>query len=728
MTDPAVESLCSLLPKRLERLGEIAYNLWWTWHPEAQRLFQRIEPVLWEQTNHNPVRLLRQVPRRVLNSAVHDSRVLSLYDRTLEDFDRYMASGEVQAERGELVTLYEQYFGESWRNGPVAYLSFEFGLHEVLPMYAGGLGVLAADHLKEASDMGLPMVGVGFLYLQGYFRQRITEDGWQEALYEPLDFDNLPITQVLDASGNPLVIQLEMVGRVVHFRVWKAQIGCVPLYLIDTGLHENRPEDRVLTQRLYSPDPDTRINQELVLGIGSVRLLRALGIQPSVWHLNEGHPAFTALERVRELVQQGWEFARALEAVRSNTLFTTHTPVPAGNDRFPQWHVDRHLRGIWNVLGISREEFMALGDDRGDFGMTPFALRVSAKANGVSRLHGEVARAMWQWMYPNGDAPISHITNGIHTQTWLARRMRKLFDRYLGVGWINRLDDPETWTMLDEIPDEALWSVRKHLKRKLASFMRERARAKWVTHTQHPVQTIASGVMIDPNALIIGFARRFATYKRATLLLQHVDRLMRLVNNPYQPVQIVFAGKAHPSDEPGKRLIQQLYQVIKNADAAGRLVFIEDYDINVARHLVQGVDVWLNTPRRPYEASGTSGMKAALNGAINLSVLDGWWCEGWNGRNGWAIGSEQTYADEDEQDRADALSLFELLENVIVPMYYDMDEEGIPREWLKWVRESIRTIAPQFSTRRMLREYITEMYLPLACNASAALSLDANHG
>ncbi len=719
MIDSAVESLCSLLPKRLEQLGVIAYNLWWTWHPEAQRLFQRIEPVLWEQTYHNPVRLLRQVPRRVLNAAVHDVRILELYDRTVEDFENYMSAGEAQSGRGKATTLYEQYFGEAWRGGPVAYFSFEFGLHEVLPMYAGGLGVLAADHLKEASDMGLPMVGVGFLYLQGYFRQRITEDGWQEALYEHLDFENLPITQVLDASGNPLLIQLDLPGRIVHFNVWKAQVGRVPLYLIDTDLHENRPEDRVLTQRLYSPDPDTRINQELVLGLGGVRLLRAIGVQPSVWHMNEGHPAFSVLERIRELVQQGWEFARAAEVVRSNTLFTTHTPVPAGNDRFPQWHVDRHLRGLWESLGISREEFMVLGEDHGDFGMTPFALRMSAKANGVSRLHGEVARNMWQWMYPTGEPPITHVTNGVHTQTWLARRMRKLFDRYLGAGWINRLDDPDTWAMLDELPDEALWSVRKHLKRKLAAFTRERARAKWITHTQHPVQTIASGVLIDPNALIIGFARRFATYKRAALLMHDVDRLMRLINNPYRPVQILFAGKAHPSDEPGKRLIQRLYQVIKNADAAGRLVFIEDYDINVARHLVQGVDVWLNNPRRPYEASGTSGMKAALNGALNLSVLDGWWCEGWNSKNGWAIGGEQTYLDEDEQDRADAQALYSLLEDVVVPMYYDVDEEGIPREWLKWVRESIRTIAPQFSTRRMLRQYITEMYLPLARNAEA---------
>ncbi|MCX7939581.1 MAG: alpha-glucan family phosphorylase, partial [Thermoflexales bacterium] len=661
--DPAVESLCSLLPRRIHQLGVLAYNLWWSWHPEAQKLFQRIDPVLWEAVYHNPVCFLRRVPRQTLAAAINRAEFLRDYDEVMREFEHYMRGHENGA-----ATWFSRY-EKAWplEKGPVAYFSFEFGLHEVLPMYAGGLGVLAADHLKEASDLGVPMVGIGFLYVHGYFKQRITEDGWQEAIFERIDFSRLPITQVRGKDGQPLVIALELPGRNVHFQVWKAQVGRVPLYLIDTDLPLNEHADRVLTQRLYDPDPDTRLDQEIVLGIGGVRLLRALGIEPAVWHLNEGHPVFATLERVRELVAQGFNFEEARERVRRNTLFTTHTPVPAGNDRFPRWLVERHFNGYWEQLGLTREAFLALGEDHESFGVTPLALRMSAKANGVSELHGQVARAMWQWMYPDRETPITHITNGVHVRTWLARRMKALLDEYLGANWLNRLDDPITWQLFDELPDEALWSVRKHLKRKLASFMRERARAKWVTHSQHPVQTIASGVMIDPNALTIGFARRFATYKRATLILRDLPRLLRIINNPARPVQIIFAGKAHPNDEPGKRFIQELYRVIKNADTAGRMVFIEDYDMNVARHLVQGVDVWLNTPRRPYEASGTSGMKAAINGALNFSVLDGWWREAWNGKNGWAIGEDRDYDDPEAQDRADAESLYNILEEEIVP-------------------------------------------------------------
>ncbi len=713
MSDIVIESLCSLLPKRIHKLGELAYNLWWTWHPESQRIFQRIDNVLWEQVYHNPVKFLRQAPRKALANAAKDSRTLDMYDRTLRDFTNYMHSKESVNGNGK--TWYQQFKG-AWpaKKGPVAYFSFEYGLHESLPMYSGGLGVLAGDHLKEASDMGVPLVGVGFLYLQGYFRQRITEDGWQEANYDQLDFEQLPITQVHDAAGDPLVLCVEMPGRCIYFNMWKAQVGRVPLYLMDTDLPENSPQDRVLTQRLYTPDPDTRINQEMVLGIGGVRALREMKIAPAVWHMNEGHPAFLTLERARELVQKGKSFEQAVQIVKKNTVFTTHTPVPAGNDKFPAWQIDRHLNGFWEQLGITRDQFMALGNDEGAFGMTPLALRLSSKANGVSELHGEVSRAMWKWMYPNGDVPIGHITNGIHTQTWLSRRMKRLFDGYLGAGWLNRLDDPETWEMLDEIPDDDLWTVRKHLKRKLASFMRDRARVKWITHLQHPVQIVAGGVLIDPNVLTIGFARRFATYKRATLMLRDVPRLMRLINNPAMPVQILFAGKSHPADEPGKRLIQELYRTVKNADSAGRLVFIEDYDMNVARYLVQGVDVWMNTPRRPYEASGTSGMKAGLNGALNFSVLDGWWRECWNGKNGWAIGEDKSFDDIEKQDLADCESLYSALENEIVPLYYSTDDDGLPHEWLKWMRESVRTVAPAFSTRRMVKQYVREAYAPLA--------------
>ena len=718
MSEVVIESLCDSLPRRVRRLGEIAYNLWWTWSPEAQNLFMRLDPVLWESVNHNPVRLLRQLSRKRLAEALADRRILDSYDRVVAAFDTYMRNKP--GRDGQL----PDWNGDAPDGHPmVAYFSFEFGLTEALPMYAGGLGVLAADHLKEASDMGLPMVGVGFLYLNGYFRQRITEDGWQEADYEHLNFNELPIIQVTDATGAPLILSVELPGRRVYFHTWKAQVGHVSLYLLDTDVAENLPKDRVLTQRLYSPDPETRINQEIVLGIGGVRVLRALGINPAVWHMNEGHSAFSTLERARELVKQGMSFAEAREHVRRTTVFTTHTPVPAGNDRFPIWQIDQQLSGFWHELGLSREAFMALGAEEDFFGMTPLALYMSSKANGVSKLHGQVAREMWQWLYPNQPVPISHITNGVHTATWLARRMRRLFDEYLGPAWYDHLDDESTWRLIYEIPDDELWAVRKHLKRKLAQFMRERARAKWVTHSQHPVQTIASGVLIDPNALTIGFARRFATYKRAALILRDVPRLLRLLNDPARPIQIIFAGKAHPNDEPGKRLLQELYRVVKNASTAGRMVFIEDYDMNVARHLVQGVDVWLNTPRRPYEASGTSGMKAALNGAINFSVLDGWWCEAYDGKNGWAIGEDKHYSDPEQQDREDCESLFRTLEEQIIPLYYDVDEDYIPRGWLQRVKASIATIAPRFSTRRMLKQYVRDMYAPLAEQSRASVAM-----
>jgi len=718
VSEVVIESLCDSLPRRVRRLGEIAYNLWWTWSPEAQNLFMRLDPVLWESVNHNPVRLLRQLSRKRLAEALADRRILDSYDRVVAAFDTYMRNKP--GRDGQL----PDWNGDAPDGHPmVAYFSFEFGLTEALPMYAGGLGVLAADHLKEASDMGLPMVGVGFLYLNGYFRQRITEDGWQEADYEHLNFNELPIIQVTDATGAPLILSVELPGRRVYFHTWKAQVGHVSLYLLDTDVAENLPKDRVLTQRLYSPDPETRINQEIVLGIGGVRVLRALGINPAVWHMNEGHSAFSTLERARELVKQGMSFAEAREHVRQTTVFTTHTPVPAGNDRFPIWQIDQQLSGFWHELGLSREAFMALGAEEDFFGMTPLALYMSSKANGVSKLHGQVAREMWQWLYPNQPVPISHITNGVHTATWLARRMRRLFDEYLGPAWYDHLDDESTWRLIYEIPDDELWAVRKHLKRKLAQFMRERARAKWVTHSQHPVQTIASGVLIDPNALTIGFARRFATYKRAALILRDVPRLLRLLNDPARPIQIIFAGKAHPNDEPGKRLLQELYRVVKNASTAGRMVFIEDYDMNVARHLVQGVDVWLNTPRRPYEASGTSGMKAALNGAINFSVLDGWWCEAYDGKNGWAIGEDKHYSDPEQQDREDCESLFRTLEEQIIPLYYDVDEDYIPRGWLQRVKASIATIAPRFSTRRMLKQYVRDMYAPLAEQSRASVAM-----
>ena len=718
-----VKQLVGLLPAKLAKLGEIAYNLWWTWNRDAQILFDDLDPVVWEQCGRNPVCFLKSVPPEKLHRAIKDKNYMAHYARVASELASYMSAATGLAQKpgskhsGATSGLGTKTWFSTAHNdwsGPVAYMSFEFGLHEALPMYAGGLGVLAADHLKEASDQGLPLVGVGFFYLQGYFTQRLTEDGWQEADYNNLDVSSLPLTLVRERDGTPKIVSFDTPTMQVNFRIWKAQVGRVALYLIDTaGVARNGAYVKSLTQRLYNSDPDMRISQEIVLGVGGVKMLRALGIHPSVWHMNEGHPAFSTLERARELVSAGSTFKQAADAVRQNTVFTTHTPVPAGNDRFAIWQVDRQLNGTWTELGLTRDEFMNMAiDTDGLYGMTVLALRMARKANGVSKLHGEVATEMWSWM-GSGAPKIGHITNGIHAPTWVARRMGRLYAQHLGQDWLQRIDDARLWKKISMISDEALWETRRHYKRLLTEFMRNRARTKWSTHTRHPVQTIASGVLLDPYTLTIGFARRFPTYKRATLVLRDAKRLVRILNNTTMPVQIVYAGKSHPNDEPGKQLIQQLYRMIKNADTSGRMVFIEDYDMNVARHLVWGVDVWMNTPRRPYEASGTSGMKAALNGALNFSILDGWWPEAYNGSNGWAIGTEQNYTDPEAQDTADVGSLFEILENQLVPLYYERGPDGIPHKWLARVKESIISCAPQFSTARMVKQYVSEMYAPL---------------
>jgi starch phosphorylase len=589
-----------------------------------------------------------------------------------------------------------------------------------LPIYSGGLGVLAGDYLKEASDLGLPLVGVGLMYAEGYFSQRIGEDGWQEATNNLLNFDELPVIQVLDKDEKPLSISVEFPDRTVTAQIFELRVGRVRLYLLDTDLDENTPADRNLTLRLYWSDLDLRIAQEIMLGVGGVRALRALGFEPDVWHMNEGHAAFLTLQRARELVAKGQTFEQAIAKTRHGNVFTTHTPVPAGNDEFPLWLVDKNLSNLWTALGLSRDQFVELAHHQQSWGetfsMPILALRHSDGRNAVSELHGRVSRRMWKFLWPEveneDDVPITYVTNGVHTATWMARRMRVLLDRHLGPDWLDHLDDPETWAKVDAIPDKELWEVRQHLKRKLVLYAMERTRQRWMKGGYHPVQAIASGVMLDPYVLTIGFARRFATYKRANLVFSDLDRLLELINRPNRVVQIVFAGKAHPADEPGKLLIQEVYRTVKKAENGGRLVFLEDYDMNLARYLVQGVDVWMNNPRRPNEASGTSGMKAALNGVLNFSVLDGWWREAYNGSNGWAIG-EDADLDTEVQDEADAESLYDILENQIIPLYYtERNADNVPVEWMVAVKDSLKTIIPQFGTRRMIKEYIERLYLP----------------
>jgi glycogen phosphorylase len=694
------------LPKRIARLGELATNLWWTWHPEATRLFGRLDYDLWERLAHNPIRLLNEIERDRLNQAAKDKDYLTLYDEIFESFDSYFKKEN-----------WSQKVHPELKN-PIAYFSMEYGLHETLPIYSGGLGVLSGDHLKEASDLGLPFIAVGFMYAQGYFSQRISEDGWQEALNNLLIFEHLPVALVTK-DGKPVTIEINFPDRTINFQIWEVRVGRVPLYLLDSNVEGNDDYDRLLTARLYWSDLDRRIMQEVLLGIGGVRALRALGYDPAVWHMNEGHASFLTLERIRERMADGTSFADAAEQTRPQNVFTTHTPVPAGNDEFPLWLVEKYLASYWHEMGITREEFMDVARHHQPHGetysMPILALKLSGGSNGVSELHGEVSRDMWKFLWSDldvKDVPIDHITNGVHTRNWLARRMNLLLEKHLGADWYDRLDDHKFMEKVDSIPNADLWAVRLHLKRKLAFYLRERVRDRWTHGGFHPVQVVSSGVLINPYALTIGFARRFATYKRASLVLSDVERLLDLINRPNMPVQIIFAGKAHPADEPGKQLIQKVYRTVKKAETGGRLVFLEDYDMNLARYLVQGVDVWMNTPRRPYEASGTSGMKAAINGVLNFSILDGWWREAYNGKNGWSIGEEKQYESTETQDAIDAESLYHTLENEIIPLFYDRDPKEMSREWIVRMKDAMKTVIPQFSMRRMVKQYVEKFYAP----------------
>ena len=703
-------SVFPAIPSRLEKLNDLIYNLWWSWSPRAQQMFMTIDSVIWEEINHNPVKLLRRVSPDRLDMLTEDHEFLDLYDSVIAAFDSYMAPES---------TWFSSAYPES-KDDLIAYFSAEFGLHESLPIYSGGLGILSGDHCKAASDLGLPFVGVGFLYPQGYFTQYISDDGTQEALYEKLDFAEAPALPARDANGKDVIISVELPGRSVYARVWRIQVGRIPLFLLDTNVELNAESDRELAARLYGGDQEIRIAQEVVLGIGGVRALRALGKEPSVFHMNEGHSAFLSLERVRELVQgKHLGFFEAQQVVSASSVFTTHTPVPAGNDAFPFDLIDKYFRTYWGQMGLDRVGFMNLARWQTPWGemfsMTVLALRFAAYANGVSELHGHVARKMWSGLWPGlpvDEVPITHITNGVHTDTWLSHGLAALYDDYLGAEkWRKEPDLVDVWDRVDAIPDEALWREHQTLRHQSLDFLRECVARQRRRYGDSPAEIEEAYKLFNRDALTIGFARRFATYKRATLIFHDMARIKRILNDPDRPVQIVFAGKAHPADEPGKALIKQIHQLSKDPDFVGKVIFIENYDMNIARHLVQSVDLWLNTPRRPNEASGTSGQKAALNAVPNFSVMDGWWVEGYNEDDGWVIGDDRDYRDEKTHDEADAQSLYNALEKEIIPAFFNLDISGVPHEWMKRMKASVKHCAPRFSASRQVKDYTMQLYL-----------------
>jgi starch phosphorylase len=700
------------LPERINRLEELANNLWWSWHVQARALFRTLDYPLWRLSGHNPVKQLREISTDKLIAAAIDPTFLNLYDSVMATFDAEMSDKD-------------SWFSSTYPNvldGPVAYFSMEFAIHNSLPIYAGGLGVLAGDMCKEASDLGLPLVGIGFMYPQGYFHQRISAEGWQEEVYRQLNFDEAPVNPVNPVHRSewcgPLV-QVNLDDRPFHIGVWQVRLGRGNLYLLCCDIEGNIPQDRQLCARLYTADQEQRIQQEIVLGIGGVRALRALGIKPSVWHANEGHCAFMMLERVREEVEKGATFAEALQKVQAATVFTTHTKVAAGHEVFPRSLVEKYFHSYWESTGINRETFLKLGQQDGTndqtFNMTVLSFKMADHRNAVSQLHGKITRRMWHGLWPEikeDEVPISNITNGIHVPTWVAREMGRLYEKHLGQNVSKRYDDTSLRQLVLNIPDEELWAVHQILKRKLIGAMVERARQCSTERECKARQVLAMGSLFDQDTLTIGFVRRFTAYKRPELIFHDVERLRRIVTDRWHPVQIIFAGKSHPADIPSKQLLHDVYTLATDREFQGRIAFVEDYDIHMAHYLVQGVDVWLNTPRRHYEACGTSGMKAAVNGVLHLSVRDGWWYEGYNGANGWAIGDEVEAYDPMAEDKSDAEAIYSLLEERIVPLYYERDRNGVPHGWVRMIKEAINSIVPRFCARRMLKEYIEQMYIP----------------
>lgn len=692
------------LPPCISGLEELAENLWWSWNPGARMLFKSLDRQAWKDSGHNPDKMLRELPREILSAAALDKAYLQRYDEVMAVFKEYMKKKECHllAEVPENHTL------------AVAYFSAEYGLHRSLPFYAGGLGFLAGDYIKECSDLCVPLVAMGFMYPEGYLRQQIRDDGWQENLTEPLDRDAAAISRVMDAQGRQLTVEIPMTEPPIHVAVWKVSVGRISLYLMDTDVPVNDPWNRSISARLYTGDLEQRLRQEIVLGIGGAVVLKTLGIDHYLLHLNEGHAAFAILERIREQLALGNDFTAARRRVIDSTIFTTHTPVPAGHDVFSYPLMERYFHRYWPTLGLDREAFFQLGLHPGEpeagFNMTAFALRLSGCKNAVSRRHAEVSRKMWQSLWPGvpeEKIPIDYVTNGVHVPTWIEPKMKLLLDKHLGPQWLGAHDDAAAWAALDDVPDDELWRTHYWLKVKLIDAIRDRARRRWSCGGASASVMLTGGAFLDPSVLTFGFARRFATYKRALLIFRNLERLKKHLTDKWRPIQIIFAGKAHPADDPGKRVLQTLINLARDPQLGGRIAFVEDYGEQLAQYLVHGVDVWLNNPLPPLEASGTSGMKAALNGVPQLSVLDGWWMEGFDGTNGWAFAGD---AGDGDTDLADSEKLYHLIEEKIVPMYYRVSEQGVPHEWVKVMKAAMKSNAARFSARRMVKEYIDKFY------------------
>ncbi len=701
------------LPQRINKLSEIANNLWWSWNTEFLRLFKLIDNDLWENSEKNPVKFLKMVSQSRIEEISNNQEFLKKYDNVVENYINYMESKDT-------------WFSENYPDNKqdlIAYFSAEYGLDEVVPIYSGGLGILSGDHLKSASDLGIPFVAVGLLYKNGYFHQKINSRGEQCSEYNNIDLYNLPISPVKDKMNDDIVIDIPLLGKTLYLKIWQINVGRIKLYLMDSDIEQNEEEFRGITLRLYGGDKEMRIRQEIVLGMAGVKLLKELGYEPSVYHMNEGHSSFLTLELIKNIMQEkqvSFEMAKEIATVK--TVFTTHTPVPAGNDIFDISLVEKYFDGFWDKLGIPKETFLKLGmpgeDLEPGFNMAILALKIAGKKNGVSKLHGAVSRELFSEVWPNiaeDESPITHITNGIHTCSWLAPNIKELFNEYLPPYWQDKIQLESTWEKIDNIPNDKLWAEHIERKEKLIRLIKQNVTDRYVNSGIGYDQIAEVVGKLNPKALTIGFARRFATYKRATLLFKDIARLTQILNDEKRPVQIIFAGKAHPADKEGQDLIKYIHEISLMPQFKGKIFILENYNIGISRYLISGVDVWLNNPRRPMEASGTSGEKASVNGVVNFSVLDGWWCEGYDGTNGWTIGTNARYDSYEEQDKADSSSLYHTLENKIIPAYYNQDKDGVSKEWLTYMKNSIKTTGGKYSTSRMVCDYVNDLYMPL-CN------------